>query len=289
MTVFFNLKNMNIFNKVVECKEDISKQKGNGITIGFVPTMGALHEGHISLLKKAKKENDISVCSIFVNPLQFNNIEDLRKYPKSIENDIHILSSVNCDILFNPSEKEIYPVPDNTIFDLGSLDKYMEGASRPGHFNGVAVIVKRLFDIIEPDKAYFGEKDFQQLAVIKYLVKTHTIPIEIIACPILREADGLAMSSRNIRLSSNERTAAPLIYNTLCEARKMHKSKTVEEIKRFVENSIHNCPLMKLEYFEIANTETLEPVNIIDDPSLCIACIAVYLGNIRLIDNIKFL
>ena len=279
---------MNVFTKIVEIKEYLSKLRANGLTIGFVPTMGALHEGHLSLLRKAKQENDICICSIFVNPLQFNNIEDLIKYPRPIEKDIDILTSVNCAILFNPSEKEIYPEPGNTIFDFGGLDKYMEGASRPGHFNGVAVIVNKLFEIINPNKAYFGEKDYQQLTIIKYLVKALNIPVKIVACPTLRESDGLAMSSRNLRLSSEERKVAPLIYSTLSEIKKMYKSNTIEDIKRFVKNSIHKCPLMKLEYFEIVNTETLVPVNVIDDSYSRIACIAVYLGNIRLIDNIKF-
>jgi pantoate--beta-alanine ligase len=279
---------MNIFTKISELKEHLSKIKENGSTIGFVPTMGALHAGHLSLLRQAKQENDTSICSIFVNPLQFNNSEDFRKYPKPIENDIDILSSVNCDILFNPSEKEIYPEPYNTIFNFNDLDKYMEGAFRPGHFNGVAVVVKRLFDIIEPDNAYFGEKDFQQLTIIKYLVKTHTIPVNIVACPIVRETDGLAMSSRNTRLTSEERKVAPLIYQILSEVKRIYKSKTIEEIKRFVEDNLHKFQPMKLEYFEIVNIETLEPVSVVDDSSSCIACIAVYVGNIRLIDNIKF-
>ena len=281
---------MNIYNKIIEIKEYLYKQRESGLTIGFVPTMGALHEGHLSLLKKARTENDICVCSIFVNPIQFNSSEDLKKYPRPIENDINLLSSVNCDILFNPTEKEVYPKPDNTIYDLGNLDKYMEGAFRPGHFNGVAVIVKKLFDITRPDRAYFGEKDFQQLAVIKYLVKSKNIPVEIIGCPIIREPDGLAMSSRNIRLSGDERKLAPLIYKTLSDAKKMFNSNvSIGEIKRQVEKYIYNCSLMKLEYFEIVNTGTLEPVNVINDPSSIIACIAVCLGNIRLIDNIKFL
>jgi len=281
---------MNVYNKITELKEYLSNLREKSLTIGFVPTMGALHEGHLSLLKKAKMDNDICVCSIFVNPIQFNNAVDFARYPNPIENDTHLLSSVNCDILFNPSEKEIYPEPDKTIYDLGTLDKNMEGAFRPGHFNGMAVIVKKLFDLIEPDKAYFGEKDFQQMAIIKYLVKSYNIPVEIIACPILRESDGLAMSSRNTRLSFEERKSAPLIYKTLIEAKEMYKSNIkVEEIKRWVGKSIQNCLLMKLEYFEIVNTETLEPINFIDDSFFCTACIAVYLGNIRLIDNIKFL
>jgi pantoate--beta-alanine ligase len=281
---------MKVFTIITELRKYISKSREKGLTIGFVPTMGALHEGHLSLLKKAKTDNDICICSIFVNPIQFNNSDDLKKYPRPIENDINLLSSVDCDILFNPSEKEIYSEANKTLYDLGTLDKYMEGTFRPGHFNGVAVIVKKLFDIIEPNKAYFGEKDFQQLAVIKYLVKSKNIPVKIIGCSIIREPDGLAMSSRNSRLSREEKKIAPLIYKTLSDAKKMFKSNNnVEEIKKHVKNCINNCPLMKLEYFEIVYTETLEPVGNLDNPTPCVACIAVYLGNIRLIDNIKFL
>ena len=219
---------MQLFSKITEIKEFLSFQKKNSLKIGFVPTMGALHEGHISLLEKAKKENDICVCSIFVNPIQFNNNEDLKKYPRNIESDILYLKSVGCDVLFLPSEEEMYPEPDKTIYDFNGLDKYMEGTFRPGHFNGVAVVVKKLFDIVEPNKAYFGEKDFQQLSIIKYLTKALELPVTIVPCTTMRENDGLAMSSRNKLLTPEERNIAPIIYQTLNSAKKNYKNYSVE-------------------------------------------------------------
>jgi len=280
---------MEIFHGIYEIKEYVSLYKNQGATIGFVPTMGALHKGHIALIERAKKENNLCVCSIFVNPIQFNNKEDLTKYPRTIESDIKILDQVNCDILFAPSEKEIYPEPDSTIYDLGGLDKLMEGAFRPGHFNGVAVVMKKLFDIVEPHRAYFGEKDFQQLGIIKYFVKKNNIPVEVVPCPTIREPDGLAMSSRNALLTAEERKVAPLIYQTLEKAGEIYKLCSLEELKTYVVSEIESCPQMKIEYFEVVHSETLEPVNNFNEPAKCIACIAVYLGKVRLIDNIKFL
>lgn len=280
---------MEIFHTIYEIRKCIALYKNQGATIGFVPTMGALHKGHITLIERAKKENNLCVCSIFVNPIQFNNKEDLAKYPRTIETDIKILDQVNCDILFAPSEKEIYPEPDSTIYDLGGLDKHIEGAFRPGHFNGVAVVMKKLFDIVEPHRVYFGEKDFQQLAIIKYLVKKNNIPVEVVSCPTIRESDGLAMSSRNALLTAEEREVASLIYQTLEKAREMYKSCSPEELKTYVVSRIESCPQMKIEYFEVVHTETLEPVANFNEPHNCIACIAVYLGKVRLIDNIKFL
>ena len=196
---------MEIFKTIPELKNYLSKVKSTGSSIGFVPTMGALHQGHISLIKQACNENSKVVCSIFVNPIQFNNKEDLIKYPRNTDADIKVLQENNCDILFLPDNEEMYPEPVTTIYEFGQLDKVLEGKFRAGHFNGVAIVVKKLFDIVEADKAYFGEKDYQQLAVIKELVKKINIPIDIIPCPTLRESDGLALSSRNIRLSEHER------------------------------------------------------------------------------------
>jgi len=280
---------MKILYTIQEIKKYISEQKSRDISIGFVPTMGALHFGHISLINRAKQENDICICSIFVNPTQFNNKEDLLNYPRHIESDIKYLASVNCDILFAPSEKEMYPEPDNTIYKLGGLDVVMEGKYRPNHFNGVAIIVKKLFDIIEPQKTYFGEKDFQQLAVIKYLVKEYSVPVEIISCPTYRETDGLAMSSRNIRLTKEERKVAPYIYKTLLKAKDLSRKKNVNDIKQFVLKEFQKKPNLNLEYFEIVDKETLKNIEQFDDFNNCIGCIAVFLGKVRLIDNINFL
>jgi pantoate--beta-alanine ligase len=280
---------MKIFRTIKEIRENLSLQKVSGKTIGFVPTMGALHKGHIALIENAKKENDITVCSIFINPIQFNNKEDYIKYPKSTESDILMLEKVNCDLLFLPEESEMYPDDKVNNYDLGDLDKIMEGAFRPGHFNGVAVIVKKLFDIVEPDRAYFGKKDFQQLAIIKYFVKQYKIDIQIIGCETVRETDGLAMSSRNQRLTPEERDVAPLIYQTLMKARSEAGSKDIPTLKKLVEKEISNCTLMKLEYFDIVDAETLQIVHNIKNHKFVVGCIAVYLGNVRLIDNVNFL
>jgi pantoate--beta-alanine ligase len=280
---------MKIFYKILEIKEFLSTQKKDNLKIGFIPTMGALHKGHTSLIEKAKQENDLCVCSIFVNPIQFNNTEDLKKYPRNLEKDISELTSVNCDILFTPSEKEMYPEPSNVIYDLDGLDKNMEGAYRPGHFNGVAVVVKKLIDIIEPNKIYFGEKDYQQLTILKNLVKKFKISTTIVPCATVRENDGLAMSSRNKLLTPEERKIAPLIYQTLTKAKNIYSKYNVNDLKSWVVAEINKCPLMKTEYFEVVDKDTLEPVSAFDKPERCICCVAVYLGKVRLIDNINFL
>jgi len=280
---------MKVFQNITDVKTYVSGLNNPEIKIGFVPTMGALHDAHLSLIKRAKKENTICACSIFVNPIQFNNKEDLAKYPRTLDADIRLLDSVDCDILFAPSEAEMYPEPDNTVFDLGGLDKPMEGLFRPGHFNGVAIIVKKFIDIITPDRIYFGEKDFQQLTIMKYMVKKYKIPVELISCETQREADGLAMSSRNARLLPEERQVAPLIYKALKHAKEMAASNEPGTIKEWVTEEINKVKLMNLEYFEIVDTETLETVSNFKYPERCIACIAVYTGNVRLIDNIKFL
>jgi len=279
---------MHIFHKISDIKTYLLEQKKKGLQIGFVPTMGALHKGHLTLLEKAKKENDLCVCSIFVNPIQFNNPTDLSKYPRPIENDILLLNSISCDILFQPSVEEMYPEPNKIIYDFNGLDKTMEGTFRPGHFNGVAVVVKKLFDIIEPNTVYFGEKDFQQLTIIKYLVKLLQLPIQLIPVETIRESDGLAMSSRNQLLTPDERKAAPHIYQTLLQAKTTMGFKNIHELKDWIINEINRNPFMKIEYFEIVYNDTLQPVNDLCKSKNSIGCIAVNIGKVRLIDNIKF-
>ena len=298
---------LQVFSTIQDTKKHLNFLKKQGKSIGFVPTMGALHRGHTSLLERAKRENDIAASSIFVNPLQFNDKKDLEKYPRTIESDIEKLKSAGCDMLFAPSADEMYPDSlkkedrnkENEIVFLGHLDLIMEGAHRPGHFQGVCVVVKKLFDIMEPDKAYFGEKDFQQLAVIKHMVKALNIPVEIISCPTVREAGGLAMSSRNMLLTTEERKNAAHIYKTLIEAKvkleKKHHSgiplanHSPDELKKFVEDKINENPFLQLEYFEVVNSETLVPITDYRSPITALrACIAVKVGNVRLIDNIPF-
>ncbi len=282
------MQRLKVFNTINKTSEYLSKQRSDGRTIGFVPTMGALHEGHLELMRRAKNENDLLACSIFVNPIQFNNKEDLKKYPRTLEDDIRKLKSIGCDILFAPSAEEMYPEEEKTVYDFSNLDKVMEGKHRPGHFNGVAIVVKKLFDIIQPDKAYFGEKDFQQLVIIQTLVKQLNLSVEIIPCPIVREKDGLAMSSRNERLSPDERKIAPIIYKTLQFVKNNYSNFSLEEINKHVTSEINSNPGMKLEYFEIIDKQSLLPVKNLADSNNFIACIALFLGKIRLIDNILF-
>lgn len=277
---------MLITKTIKETKEIIEEVKLKGLSTGFVPTMGALHEGHLELIRKAKNENDFVSCSIFVNPIQFNKAEDLKNYPRNIENDIKKLGKLGCDLVFIPSVEEMYPEPDNTIYDFGNLEKVMEGKHRPGHFNGVAVVVKKLFDIIEPDRSYFGEKDFQQLTVIKALVNNFKMPVKIVPCPTVREPDGLAMSSRNRRLTANERKIAPAIYRALKDVSKIASVKNVKELKDYYFQQLEKYPQMKIEYFEISNIEDLFPVEEFEKDKKYVACTAVFLGKVRLIDNI---
>jgi len=260
--------------------------KEAGLTVGFVPTMGALHRGHISLIEEARKTCDIVTCSIFVNPIQFNNTSDLEAYPKTIEADIEKLENAGCDLVFIPDTEEMYPEPATEKYDFGALENVLEGAFRPGHFNGVAVVVKRLFDIMIPDMAFFGEKDYQQLLIIKALVLHDNIPVEIVPCPIIRERDGLAMSSRNTRLSENERTLAPFIYNTLCKAAEMGKTHTIEQIVSWGEAQFNNNDNFKLEYFQIADNIELQPVVNKKKSNNARLLVAAWLGKVRLIDNV---
>jgi pantoate--beta-alanine ligase len=271
---------------IAQLQKILSNFKKSGKSIGFVPTMGALHAGHISLIEKAKAENDLVVCSIFVNPTQFNDPKDLLKYPRTPENDKQLLLKAGCDILFSPAVDEMYPEKDNRVFDFGGLDKVMEGLYRPGHFNGVAQIVSKLFDAVKPNKAYFGKKDFQQLVIIKHITKQLNLPIEIIACETVRENDGLAMSSRNILLNNNERTQAIQLYKALSFVKQNASVLSVNELKEKVNEMLSDFNLIKTEYFEIVDADTLQTVNKIV-PGKTVACIAAFVGNVRLIDNIS--
>jgi pantoate--beta-alanine ligase len=279
---------MKIFNTKQEIKRYLTAQKKENKTIGFVPTMGALHQGHLSLIKKAAKKNELIVVSIFVNPTQFDSNEDLIKYPKSIEIDTKLLESVSCDVLFIPSVEEIY---ENNIssekFDFEGLEHQMEGKYREDHFNGVGTIVKTLFEIVTPNKAYFGQKDFQQLQIIKKMVKMHRLSVKIKGCRIFREEDGLAMSSRNIRLTKEHRAAAPFIYKTLKRVRENYRTENVTQLTDWVNNQFKKHPLLDLEYFTIAEEKTLETLKNNESNKKTRAFIAVFAGNIRLIDNIR--
>lgn len=256
--------------------------------IGFVPTMGALHEGHLSLIRCCRTDNELVVVSIFVNPTQFNDKDDLANYPRTLERDLDLLRNENVDAVFCPSVEEMYPEPDTRVFDLGGLDATMEGAFRPGHFNGVVQIVTKLFDVVQPHKAYFGEKDFQQLTIIRYVMRKLQIPVEIVSCPIVREPDGLAMSSRNLLLGTHERQAAPLIAQTLFKAKELKQNLSVSELKKWVIDQIDASPYLKTEYFEIVDDIGLRPIKSWIDPGNKVGCIAVRAGKIRLIDNIRF-
>lgn len=278
--------------EIISNKSDLSNELNQlrllGKSIGFVPTMGALHEGHLSLVKYSNSQNDITVVSIFVNPTQFNDKNDYQRYPRILDNDIKILQTVTCDYLFTPTEKEMYPENDTREFDFGSLDKVMEGKFRPGHFRGVALIVSKLFEIVNPYRAYFGEKDFQQVAIIKHITRELKFAIEIIPCPILREPDGLAMSSRNMLLSADERKQVPIISKTLFNALEKAKNLSVDETKDWVVCTINENPYLKVEYFEIVDDSKLEPVKNWNQSGSKVGCIAVHVGNIRLIDNVRF-
>ena len=274
---------MKVFTESSKLSEALKQRKG---TCGFVPTMGALHEGHLSLVDRCRKECDTVVVSVFVNPTQFNDPNDLKNYPRTAEADIALLEKAGADFAFMPSVEEIYPEKDTRIFDFGQLDKVMEGPSRPGHFNGVAQLDSRLFDIVGCDTAYFGEKDFQQIAIIREMVRQLNYPIRIVACPIVRESDGLAMSSRNLLLTPEHRKAAPLIYQSLCEAAELHRALPVEDTKRRVIERINANPLLHVEYFSIVNADTLQDISDWSEAENVRGCIVVHAGAVRLIDNI---
>lgn len=278
---------MNVIETKEALIETLKPYRAGNIGIGFVPTMGALHAGHISLVERCRKENGITVVSIFVNPTQFNDKSDFVGYPRTLYEDVEKLTSVGCDFVFAPNEKEMYPEEDTRTFDFGMLDKVMEGAYRPGHFNGVAQIVSKLFDTVQPDKAYFGEKDFQQSAIIRRMVKMMHLPVEIVGCPIVRESDGLAMSSRNVRLTPEQRHNVPAIYAALLESKKKIASMPLDELKKQVIDRIDQTPELKTEYFEIVDRETLQPAAQYKENSLQ-GCVAVHVGVVRLIDNIAY-
>lgn len=266
----------------------IDSYKKEGKTIGFVPTMGALHNGHLSLVKECKKNSDITVVSIFVNPTQFNDLEDLKRYPRTLDKDTELLKTVGCDLVFAPTVDEIYPEPDTRKFDFGYIESVMEGARRPGHFNGVGQVVSRLFDIVRPDKAFFGMKDFQQVAIIKNMVKQLNYNIQIIPCPIVREESGLALSSRNTLLGEDYKKNAPHIYATLKKARNLASEMSVSDLKKWITDEINNNPYLETEYVEIVDDTTLKVTENWTEKGTKVACVAVYAGKIRLIDNIVF-
>jgi pantoate--beta-alanine ligase len=274
---------------IAELKNYLLKIREKRQNIGFIPTMGALHAGHISLIERAKSENNIVVCSIFVNPTQFNDPKDLVRYPRTLESDSNSLQNAGCQVLFLPEVAEMYPGGTSSppVIELGNLDKVMEGSQRPGHFAGVTQIVSRLLMAVEPSRAYFGQKDFQQLAIVKELVRQTGFHTEIIGCPIIREENGLAMSSRNTFLSKEERSTASGIYKTLSHIRSLADSKPVSFLLEIAKKEIAAYPGMNLEYFEIVNDQTLTPVTTLTDASGIVACIAVRLGKVRLIDNIQ--
>lgn len=255
--------------------------------IGFVPTMGALHAGHRSLVERARRECATVVVSVFVNPTQFNDKTDLKNYPRTPEADLRLLEEVGADYVFMPSVEEVYPEPDTRTFDFGMIDKVMEGATRPGHFNGVAQVVSRLFDLVKPAKAYFGEKDFQQIAVIREMVRQLRIPVEIIPCPIVRGEDGLALSSRNTLLDTAHRMAAPYIYKVLKAAVEKSHQTTPDQLAAWVTAQVESNPLLKVIYFQVVDAATMQQVRTWEDNPAVQGCIAVQAGDIRLIDNIK--
>ena len=255
--------------------------------IGFVPTMGALHAGHRSLVERARRECATVVVSVFVNPTQFNDKTDLKNYPRTPEADLRLLEEVGADYVFMPSVEEVYPEPDTRTFDFGMIDKVMEGATRPGHFNGVAQVVSRLFDLVKPAKAYFGEKDFQQIAVIREMVRQLRILVEIIPCPIARGEDGLALSSRNTLLDTDHRTAAPYIYKVLKAAVEKSHQTTPDQLAAWVTAQVESNPLLKVIYFQVVDAATMQQVRTWEESPAIQGCIAVQAGDIRLIDNIK--
>jgi pantoate--beta-alanine ligase len=277
---------MEIFQTLSDLTKYLTPYWEGGKSIGFVPTMGALHNGHLSLIREAKKENDLVVCSIFVNPIQFNNPEDLKHYPRVLDLDTQKLKDIECNVLFAPSELEVFPEQVKETFDFGDLEIVMEGKFRPGHFNGVAIVVKRFFEMIKPTRAYFGLKDYQQLLIIHRMTKEHNLPIEIVPCPIIREVNGLAMSSRNERLSQSERKHAAIIYETLKMVKLRSGFSTIKETYNYVEQQFKKNKNFRLEYFEIVDMYSLKPLQTWTESNTSIACIAVWVGQVRLIDNI---
>lgn len=279
---------MKLIQTIQELRTELDALRKEDKTIGLVPTMGALHAGHASLVKRAVAENDVVVVSDFVNPTQFNDKNDLLKYPRTLDADCKLLEECGASFVFAPSVEEIYPEPDTRQFSYAPLDTVMEGKFRPGHFNGVCQIVSKLFLIVEPTRAYFGEKDFQQLAIIREMVRKYPFNLEIVGCPIVREADGLALSSRNARLSDEQRIQALQISKTLFASVEYAQTHTLAETKAFVESAISTAEGLRLEYFEIVDGNSLQTVCDWKDGSYIVGCITVFCGEVRLIDNIKY-
>lgn len=277
---------MEIFKQIAPLRAYLDQLRKSEKSIGLVPTMGALHPGHISLVEASKSQNDITVATIYINPTQFNNPNDLQKYPKTPEKDILMLNNAGCDVVFAPEDGEMYAEKSAIKFDFGNLDRVMEGKFRPGHFSGVALVVSKLFNIVQPDRAYFGQKDWQQFAVIRQLVRELKFNFEVCSVPILREADGLAMSSRNLRLTPLQRSSATVLYQSLQMANNALKSGTpLEAVKKAVSDRVNAKPEMKLEYFELADSKNLTILDNVDYSVSPILCIAAYAGEVRLIDN----
>ena len=278
---------MQIIRRNVDLKNVVDGLKKSGATIGFVPTMGALHIGHLSLIKRAKLENAVVICSIFVNPNQFNDKTDLENYPRTEKEDCELLKENNCDFVFMPSVLEVYPEKDERQFNFGDLDKILEGKSRPGHFNGVAQVVSRLFELVNPDSAFFGLKDYQQVLVVKSMVKALNLKVKIVPCDILREPDGLAFSSRNRLLSQEQRKLASAVPQFLQKAKGLVKQYDPQALKEIIQNEIENHPDIKLDYFEICDKHNLSNASSWNNPESILFLIAVYIGKVRLIDNIS--
>ncbi len=279
---------MKVVATKAELKELLDGFRNEGKSIALVPTMGALHQGHASLVRRAVAENDITVVSVFVNPTQFNDKNDLKNYPRTLKADCALLEQVGADVVFAPAVEEMYPEEDTRTFSFAPLDAVMEGACRPGHFNGVAQIVSKLFYAVEPDRAYFGEKDFQQLAIIREMVRQMEFAIEIVGCPIVRENDGLAMSSRNTLLTADERERALTISRTLFASLDFAKDNSLADTKAFVEGAINDTPGLELEYYQIVDGNTLQEISQWGDSDYAVGCIALFCGKIRLIDNIVY-
>lgn len=281
---------MKVFNRIVDIQNELFELRKQGKTIGLVPTMGALHEGHASLVKRSVVDNDVTVVSVFVNPTQFNDKNDLKNYPRDLDADCALLDACGADMVFAPSVEEMYPQPDKRHFEFPPVSTVMEGAHRPGHFNGVCQVVSRLFYIVRPLRAYFGEKDWQQIAVIKAMVRSLGLKVEIVECPIIRDADGLARSSRNTLLAPDERAIAPAIYKALNESVDYSKTHTVQETYDYVVSRINSVAGLSVEYFSIVDGNTLLDIDSWDDSTYVVGCITVYCGKtpIRLIDHIKY-
>ena len=278
---------MFIFKQISDLQKYLAAQRAKGLDIGFAPTMGALHRGHVSLVERSRAECGVTVVSIFVNPTQFNDPKDLDKYPRTPERDIELLAEAHCDVLFMPSADEIYPkdAPTATKFNFGKLDRLLEGSFRPGHFDGVAQVMHRLLDIVQPDRLFMGQKDFQQFAIVARMIELAKLKTYIIMCPIIRHDDGLAMSSRNVRLAAEGRTVAPLIYRTLIEAADMVGEYSPAEIQRTSLTKLNAEPHLKVEYFEIVDGRTLMPIRLFEDTDFAVVLVAVWVGDVRLIDN----